>query len=88
MKIENLDRAKAAQEELAALDLAIAEFDKIKENTGFMLTEFHGSFGDGFRVARQYKNGNYHPMYQEILAFTLDKFTQARLDLLQEISEL
>ena len=86
MKIENLDRAIVAQEELTRLDKAISEFNKIKENNGFILAE-HSDLS-GFCVGYQYKNGNYHPMYQEILKFTRGRFIQARLDLLKEISEL
>lgn len=86
MKIENLDRVIVAQQELKNLDQAIAEFGKIKENTGVILTEHRD--GSGFRVDLQYKDGNYHPMYKDILEFVRVKFVEARLELLKEISEL
>ena len=88
MKIENLDRAIVAQKELKHLDQAIAQLDSIatREDDGpvFILEDSCSVVC----VERQYKNGNHHPMYKEILEFTREKFIQARLDLLKEIDEL
>lgn len=91
MKIENLDRAIVAQKELKKLDQAIAQFDCFADkqegnNMGFVIAEHID--GSGFYVDRQYKDGNYHPMYADILEFTREKFIQARLDLLKEIDKL
>lgn len=89
MKIENLERALVASVELANLDHAIAQFDNFVQDTrstGFILTEHRDL--SGFCAEVQYKDGNYHPMYAEILEFAREKFIQARLDLLKEISEL
>lgn len=90
MKIENLERASRAKDELKELNKALKTFEKMGEkeagNLGLVIGEHNDSSGNA--VSYQYVNGNYHPMYAEILEMTKKRFEQARDDLVLEIKSL
>lgn len=86
MKIENLERAVRAKDELEKLDKAISNLNKFKDNCGFLISE-HTDQSGAF-IDYQYVNGNYSPIYGDILKFTKQKFAEARAALVAEINSL
>lgn len=89
MKVENMKRAINAKQELEALDLAITDMEKKKgdeDDLGFYILKHRDR--SGFNIDVQFKENRYHPMYKEILEFTLNKFKEARKDLMKEIESL
>lgn len=89
MKIENLARAQKVQLELRELDVAIKRFEKLRngsDNFGFSFAQYSDT--SGCFIDKQYLDGDYHPMYNDILEFAYNKFVEARLDLLAEIEDL
>jgi len=91
MDIKNLKRSVSAKEELERFDKALTDFTKFieKQETGrlgFLIAAHSDCSGDCIQY--QYKDGNFHPMYVEILEFAQNKFKEARAELIAEIESL
>ena len=85
MKAENLQRAIRAADELKRLEKAIKTLEE-NEPRGLIISAHPDH--SGFSLPKQYRNGNYHPMYGEIYEFIHQKFNEAKDDLMKEIAEL
>lgn len=85
MKIENMDRAINAKRELDNLNNAISVIQNRERSAVMFNAHIDGS---GFSVGLQYKNGDYHPMYDDIMSYVEVKFKEARDELIAEIESL
>jgi hypothetical protein len=87
MNIDNLQRASNAKVELEKLNKAIEEFAKFDmKRLGLFIGA--NKDGSGAGLDFQFKDGNYHPMYTEILEFVEKRFRQAKEELIAEIETL
>lgn len=88
MEIKNLERAIEAKKELTKLSDAIDTLKTMSRTNqlGLIISEW----GDcsGCCVAKQFKSGDYHPMYKEIVSLILEKFEDAKSELESEILSL
>jgi len=89
MDIKNLERAVEAKHELFKLEEAIKNLNMMsneKGKVGFLISEHKDH--SGASVDYQYVNGNYHPLYADILEYTKKRFNVARDQLIAEIKSL
>lgn len=86
MNVNNLERATKIKEELARLNEAIDALENSSDVRGFVVAEHKDC--SGWYLDYQFKEGNFHPMYEDIKSFVHTKFIEAREQLLAEIDSL
>lgn len=85
MNIENMNRAIMAKKEIDELSDAISIIENRKQSA--VMFNAHRDCS-GFSIGIQYKNGNYHPMYEDIMSYVETRFKEARNELVSEIELL
>jgi len=92
MEIENIKLSISAKEELEQFDKALSDFNKFTQlkKAAIKIGVQSGNHTDcsGDCIQYQYKEGNFHPMYVEILEFARKKFEDAKEKLIAEINNL
>lgn len=89
MDIKNLERAVEIKHELFKINDALKNlngFPTEPGKVGFLISEHIDRSGN--HVDFQYKNGDYHPVYAEILKFAKQKFQEVKDDIEKEIKTL